>query len=144
MDLFIEHSVGLITARPDTTRVSTRFTHKKSGKGGERVDPNARPAVAIIKTYDPVSGTVYKYKLTRVNELSRIMACLGPHMVDIGTSRKRGVASLMSDIEPKEMSAPALASELSSSGPTAETGAASTSGQALSKQAKHKKKKGKK
>lgn len=107
MDKFIECANALLVARPDTTRVSTRLTHKNVSKSGDRVSASAKPAVAIIKVYDPVSGAMYKYRLEKQNELSRILSSLGPQNIELthlGSTplKKRGLASIMSDVEPVE------------------------------------------
>lgn len=123
MDKFIECANALLAARPDTARVSTRFTHKKASKSGERVSPSAKPAVAIIKVYDPVSGAVYKYRLEKQNELSRILSSLGPQYIELThlgetPQRKRGLASIMSDVEPSELPQPAESNTQEGPAPT--------------------------
>lgn len=102
MEEFIERSNALITVRPRSTRISTRYTHKKVAEGGDRVDPQAKAAKFVIKTYDPKSGMLYKYKVKKINELSRILASLGPQSFEFELSRKRGAASIMGDIEPQD------------------------------------------
>lgn len=102
MEEFIERSNALITARPRTTRISTRYTHKKVAEGGDRVDPSAKAAKFVIKTYDPRSGMLYKYKVKKVNELSRILASLGPQSFEFEQGRKRGAASIMGDTETQD------------------------------------------
>ena len=109
MDNFIERSVALLAARPDTAHVTLRYTHKKVAHKQDATVGDVRPAVALFKTYDPVSGTLYKIRVTRANELSRILSSLGPRYVEISkgsnTIKKRGLASLMSDVEPADVPA---------------------------------------
>lgn len=123
MDNFIERSTALLAARPDTARVSVRYTHKKVKHCQEATVGKVRPAVAIFKTYDPVSGALYKIRVTKANELSRILSSLGPRFVEITkenkVSKKRGLASLMSDVEPSDVPVapePAAPQAASSSG----------------------------
>ena len=111
MEQFIERSHALLRARPDTTRVTTKYTHKKVVSTGDRVSAAARPAKIVVKTYDPASGLVYKLKLKKMNELSRVLASLGPHAFDFDASRKRGAASLMADREFAEQAPEADAPE---------------------------------
>ncbi|GMM51214.1 hypothetical protein DASB73_021720 [Starmerella bacillaris] len=101
MEKFIEQSHALLKARPGA-RVSTTITHKKVHESDWRVDVTARPTKIVVKTYDPRSKLVYKYKVSRVNELSRILACLGPQDFEHGVTKKRGLASLMSKREYSE------------------------------------------
>lgn len=102
MDTFIERSNALLAARPNTTRISTRYTHK----GVNRVykESDFKPAsVAIVKVYDPVSGTLFKHRVKRVNDLSRILRALGPYPIEAvqngKTSSVKGLAALMADQE---------------------------------------------
>lgn len=138
MDNFIERSTALLAARPDTARVSVRYTHKKVKHSQEATVGGVRPAVAIFKTYDSVSGALYKIRVTKANELSRILSSLGPRFVEISkenkVSKKRGLASLMSDVEPVDVPA----------APESATPAASASTASADKSTGSKKKKNKK
>lgn len=110
MDEFIERSASLIRAQPTSTRVCTRFTHKKVGHGRNEMDSGLRPAVVVVKTYDPLTGTLYKYRATKVVELQKIMARLGlgythderkeSGFEKDGGAVMPGLASIMSDVEP--------------------------------------------
>lgn len=105
MEDFIERSHALLSARPETARISMTYTHKNAtstSARGERVDASAKPAKVVFKAYCPHSGLCYKFKATKANELSRILASLSPHMFEFGTSRKRGIASVLSDTAPAE------------------------------------------
>lgn len=138
MDSFIERSTALLAARPDTARVSVRYTHKKVHHSKEATVGSTRPAVAIFKTYDPVSGALYKIRVTKANELSRILSSLGPRYVEITkgseTHKKRGAASLMSGVEPKDVP---VAPET----PAAPAAAAAPAEKPATKKKQHKKKK---
>jgi len=103
MEAFIERSNALLQARPDTTQVSMRYTHKKAAAGGERVDPTAKPAKAVIKTQDKKTGMVYKYKVRKAHDLSRILASLGPQFFEFEGHHKTGMASIMSGVAPHEV-----------------------------------------
>lgn len=111
MEQFIERSNALLKARPDTARVSTTFTHKKVPATDDRVDVNARPTKVVIKTYDPPTGIVYRYKVRRFNELSRVLASLGPQKFEFAAGRKRGIASYMCGVELPEAASEAPAAE---------------------------------
>ena len=108
MEDFIERAHALLTARPETARVTMVYTHKNATSAtapGERVEATAKPAKFVFKAYCTKSGLCYKYKAKKANELSRILASLSPHMFEFGTSRKRGVSCLLSDITPEDEAA---------------------------------------
>ncbi|VVT50109.1 uncharacterized protein SAPINGB_P002605 [Magnusiomyces paraingens] len=97
LDEFIEKSQLLIAARPETTRVTTTYTHSvpRPCLGSANNNANANNANANdnssrgssqgtavhVKTFDPISGACFRTSLTRVNELGRVMMALGPQGV---------------------------------------------------------------
>ncbi|CAN6674502.1 signal recognition particle subunit Srp21p [Trichomonascus vanleenenianus] len=105
LDTFIEQSQALLEARPETTRVTTTYTHSSKHqprKTQETVSTGARPAVLFLKTYDPVSGTCYRIRVSKANELSRAMTALGPRGVTLTRAKPvnvKGLASTMANIE---------------------------------------------
>lgn len=94
----------------------------------------------MIKTYDPISGTCFKVKVYRFNELSRIWSALGPRGVSItkkgvdSIRHQKGVASIMSDVE---FAAPVAEADSGTATPT--KGQAQASAQASTSQPKKKK-----
>lgn len=108
MEDFIERAHALLTARPETARVTMVYTHKNATSAhapGERVEATAKPAKFVFKAFCPNSGLCYKYKAKKANELSRILASLSPHMFEFGASRKRGISSVLSDTIPEDEAA---------------------------------------
>jgi hypothetical protein len=67
------------------------------------VNPNATSAALYVKTYDPVSGTCFKIRVSKSNELSRVWSALGPKSLEVtkkeSTSIERGMAAIMADKE---------------------------------------------
>lgn len=106
MEEFIERSNALLRARPETARVTTTYTHKNVPESGDKVDAKSKATKVVVKAFDTRSGIVYKYKVRRFNELSRILASLGPQQFDFAESKKRGIASYMSGVEPAEHAEP--------------------------------------
>lgn len=106
METFIARTNALLLARPDT-RITTKITHRKVRKHDDLVDMEAAPVKVVIKATHPQSGITYKHKLYRVNELSRVLASLGPYKFDFDESSKRGAASIMADTEPLKQEEPA-------------------------------------
>lgn len=57
---------------------------------------SAAQALLFVKTYDPVSGTCLRIRISKSNQLSRVWAALGPKGVEIaGKGAVRGVAGVM-------------------------------------------------
>jgi hypothetical protein len=111
IDTFIERSILLLEARPTSTKVSLTYTHRraesKKAENDETVG-GGRPAVLVVKTYDPVSGTCFKVRVSRSNELSRIWSALGPRGVSVTKTdhqkspvsvKRRGLASIMAGVD---------------------------------------------
>lgn len=61
---FMERSRDLIEAYPDSTKVGMKYRTK-----------NTR-AVLVLKTYDPVSGCIIKFKTSRAADVSRSIGAL--------------------------------------------------------------------
>ncbi|KAH7313292.1 signal recognition particle 9 kDa protein-domain-containing protein [Stachybotrys elegans] len=92
---WLEQSVMLLEARPETTRVTTKYSIKpvkprSKPARGEDTDgettatstdagaPKPPRGSLVIKTYDPVSGVTLKYRTTKAAEVSRLIyASLG-------------------------------------------------------------------
>lgn len=107
LDRFIERSTQLLEARPDTTRISTTYTHRRAKHNVENVSvTGSKPATLTVKTYDPVSGACYRIRIHKSNELSRIMSSLGPRSITLtsGSKSKKiaGMASVMAAVDPIE------------------------------------------
>ncbi|KAK9362845.1 signal recognition particle 9 kDa protein-domain-containing protein [Lipomyces starkeyi] len=65
--VFIHQSTLLLQARPTTTKVTYTYnTDKKSQRG-----------TLAVKTFDPVSGTCFRFRTRKVNDLNRILRALG-------------------------------------------------------------------
>lgn len=95
---YLEQSTLLISARPTTTKITTKYTisrtkpspsHLKSTASspppksehsesqGPSQQSQAPKATLTLKTYDPVSGTCLKYKTDKAAEVGRLVASLG-------------------------------------------------------------------
>ncbi|ODQ67636.1 hypothetical protein NADFUDRAFT_82058 [Nadsonia fulvescens var. elongata DSM 6958] len=105
IDSFIEKTSALLLARPSTTKISTRYSYKTFKKLSNTTTP--LPALVFVKAYDPISGTCFSIKLTKINELSRVWSALGPRGVEMSKQtkegsvvsvRQRGLASMMSGV----------------------------------------------
>ncbi|KAG9255188.1 signal recognition particle 9 kDa protein-domain-containing protein [Emericellopsis atlantica] len=82
---WLDQSNLLLQARPATTRITTRYSIKpartrKSKTGDESATDDAAATTEtkpprgslVIKTYDPESGVVLKYRTTKAAEVSRL------------------------------------------------------------------------
>uniref|UniRef100_A0A060T6Y6 ARAD1B23364p n=1 Tax=Blastobotrys adeninivorans TaxID=409370 RepID=A0A060T6Y6_BLAAD len=104
VDEFIERSQALLLARPETTRITTTYSHKRAGQG-DTANSGSRPAIFHVKTYDPVSGTCYRLRGSRTNQLSRVLSALGPRGVTVTKGQKgdntevRGFANIMANVD---------------------------------------------
>ncbi|KAL2046738.1 hypothetical protein ABVK25_011568 [Lepraria finkii] len=87
---FLEQSRLLISARPTTTRITTKYTLPKKSKTPSSSLPSTEPskpsqpyqpqppkATLTLKTYDPISGTCLKYETDKAAEVGRLVAALG-------------------------------------------------------------------
>ncbi|KAL2048230.1 hypothetical protein N7G274_000141 [Stereocaulon virgatum] len=89
---FLEQSRLLISARPITTRITTKYTlpRKPSRESSKLKSPpsstlepsqshTSQPpkATLTLKTYDPISGTCLKYETDKAAEVGRLVAALG-------------------------------------------------------------------
>ncbi|OIW33694.1 hypothetical protein CONLIGDRAFT_188411 [Coniochaeta ligniaria NRRL 30616] len=84
----------LLEARPETTRITTRYTirpnirrTKKSAADNTTTTPAPASKTPLpprgdleLKTYDPVSGVVLKYRTVKLAEVGRLMQLLGSHL----------------------------------------------------------------
>ncbi|KAK4692678.1 hypothetical protein P7C71_g4573, partial [Lecanoromycetidae sp. Uapishka_2] len=92
---FLEQSTLLISARPTTTRITTKYKLPKkpktstsdpkptssqppsSSEPSRSHQPQPPTATLTLKTYDPVSGTCLKYQTDKAAEVGRLIAALG-------------------------------------------------------------------
>ncbi|MCJ1428987.1 hypothetical protein MMC29_006900 [Sticta canariensis] len=101
---WLQNSTLLLSARPTTTRITTKYTilHPRSSDSAKVSRPQpqlksisttsapasaASPtptshhqptkAVLVLKTYDPVSGTCLKYRTDKAADVGRLIAALG-------------------------------------------------------------------
>lgn len=86
-------SALLLQARPTTTRITTKYKipnlnspkyqqtkkRKRDGEDEEKETsvPKVPRAVLVLKTYDPQSGVVLKFKTDRAAEVGRLISGLG-------------------------------------------------------------------
>ncbi|CDO53103.1 similar to Saccharomyces cerevisiae YKL122C SRP21 Subunit of the signal recognition particle (SRP) [Geotrichum candidum] len=107
IDKFIQLSHDLLIARPTTTRISTTYSHKQKKRASKRSNatdakeasadqPQQGSAVAIVKTFDPVSGVCLKLKLSKINQLNRVLSALGPRGVQVDDKQVVGFAEVLS------------------------------------------------
>ncbi|KAG9243506.1 signal recognition particle 9 kDa protein-domain-containing protein [Calycina marina] len=90
--LWLTQSSLLLSARPATTRITTKYTiaPKPKSKSSKPKPISATeteaPALSVpaaptaeltLKTFDPVSGTTLKYKTNKAAEVSRLIQILG-------------------------------------------------------------------
>ncbi|MCJ1329448.1 hypothetical protein MMC10_006128 [Thelotrema lepadinum] len=88
---YTHQSQLLLSARPATTKITTRYTifppsksqlrrsHKKPAPTDDATTTEAAPssqATLTLKTYDPISGVVLKYRTDRAADVGRLMAGL--------------------------------------------------------------------
>ncbi|KAK9382337.1 signal recognition particle 9 kDa protein-domain-containing protein [Kockiozyma suomiensis] len=64
--VFIQQSTLLLQARPTTTKISYSYNTNKETKRG----------TLAVKTFDPVSGSCFRLRTRKVNELNRILRAL--------------------------------------------------------------------
>jgi len=75
---WVDQSKLLLDARPSTTRITTRYSIKpapppKNSSSTAAAEPKPPRGVLVIKTYDPESGVVLKYRTTKAAEVSRLI-----------------------------------------------------------------------
>ncbi|KFA63473.1 hypothetical protein S40285_00390 [Stachybotrys chlorohalonatus IBT 40285] len=152
---WLEQSALLVEARPETTRITTRYSIKTprprsgatdtddtSSPAAPAADPKPPRASLVVKTYDPVSGVVLKYRTTKAAEVSRLIyASLG----QLG----RGMAAVpdLPELSDEPMPDAPPAAETSAATTAAASGGGTGTPQAQPQQAAgggKKKKKGKK
>ncbi|TGZ82997.1 hypothetical protein EX30DRAFT_370038 [Ascodesmis nigricans] len=110
---FTRASLQLIAARPETTKTTTTYSSSTPGKGR-----------LTLKTYDPVSGAVIKFKTNKIADVGRLVA---------GLQRvARGSLGLKVEEEEKEKTVVEMVTEAAGAVATAvaDTATAATSGQA--------------
>ncbi|KAL8795097.1 MAG: hypothetical protein Q9195_002394 [Heterodermia aff. obscurata] len=102
---WLEQSRLLLSARPTTTRITTKYTikpppprSKKSAKESapapqQPSHPQPPKAFLTLKTCDPVSGICLKYNTDKAAEVGRLVASLG--------TCGRVMAALPDKIEPE-------------------------------------------
>jgi len=61
----VDESLLLLKARPSTTRITTSYHAATAGKGK-----------LTLKTYDPVSGALVKYRTSRIAVVGRLVSGL--------------------------------------------------------------------
>lgn len=92
-----------VTYSHRTKKKSAKETAKHDGEQPATVNPEAAPAALYVKTYDPVSGTCFRIRVGRSNELSRIWSALGPKSLEVTkqdkTAVERGMSAIMADKE---------------------------------------------
>ncbi|PWW79589.1 hypothetical protein C7212DRAFT_291468 [Tuber magnatum] len=62
---FVDESLLLLNARPSTTRITTSYHAATAGKGK-----------LTLKTYDPVSGALVKFRTSKIAVVGRLVAGL--------------------------------------------------------------------
>ncbi|KAG0634343.1 signal recognition particle 9 kDa protein-domain-containing protein [Tuber brumale] len=62
---FVDESLLLLNARPSTTRITTSYHAAPTGKGK-----------LTLKTYDPVSGALVKFRTSKIAVVGRLVAGL--------------------------------------------------------------------
>ncbi|RPA92754.1 hypothetical protein L873DRAFT_1708509 [Choiromyces venosus 120613-1] len=62
---FVDESLLLLKARPSTTRITTSYHAATAGKGK-----------LTLKTYDPVSGALVKFRTSKIAIVGRLVAGL--------------------------------------------------------------------
>ncbi|PHH61048.1 hypothetical protein CDD81_816 [Ophiocordyceps australis] len=76
---WLDQSLLLLEARPSTTRVTTKYSVKRTKPSPSSADNAESSAVKpprgslVIKTYDPVSGVTLKYRTTKAAEVTRLV-----------------------------------------------------------------------
>lgn len=101
IDTFIELSSTLLTAQPTTTKISTTYTHRNATHK-ITTSTSSKPSITNVKVYDPLTGACFKTRLTKTNQLSRVMTALGPRGVILSSKNNKkitGFASLMAGVE---------------------------------------------
>ncbi|CAG1962108.1 unnamed protein product [Fusarium graminearum] len=78
---WLDHSMALLEARPLTTRITTSYKitpgPTRPDADGDTVTKPSRGAL-VLKTFDPISGVVIKYRTTKAQEVTRLIhASLG-------------------------------------------------------------------
>ncbi|KAK0507781.1 hypothetical protein JMJ35_009670 [Cladonia borealis] len=90
---YLEQSRLLISARPTTTKIITKYTLPKKGRKPKETSSSPPPtsetshpqqqqsqppkATLTLKTYDPASGVCLKYSTDKAAEVGRLIAALG-------------------------------------------------------------------
>ncbi|KAJ4162459.1 hypothetical protein NW754_013888 [Fusarium falciforme] len=77
---WLDQSIALLEARPATTRITTKYSLSPAPSRPDDAAATAKPprGSLVLKTYDPVSGVVLKYRTTKAAEVSRLVhASLG-------------------------------------------------------------------
>ncbi|MCJ1228081.1 hypothetical protein MMC12_004742 [Toensbergia leucococca] len=86
---WLENSTLLLSARPSTTRITTKYTilctpapstvQLSNPQSASTSTPGPPPSKAylVLKTYDPVSGTCLKYRTDKAADVGRLVAALG-------------------------------------------------------------------
>jgi hypothetical protein len=131
---WLEQSVLLLEARPETTRITTKYSisspsSRKSKPTGDDIDatstdassaPQAPRASLVLKTYDPVGGVTLKYRTTKAAEVSRLIyASLGR------LGRKQAAAPDLPELseEPMPDAPPVAEAAAAAAGASAQQGA---------------------
>ena len=162
VDSFIEALAQLLLACPSTTLLITYANRtKKSNKNPTKlVDGVSKAPLNVVKfkCFDPASGRVTKYSTSKVKELSRLLAFIGPRGVLVTSKSKigakldpssltrhtAGLASIMTNVKFEETDVtPAVATLVSDTKELTPVPSNDASGASKAKK-KKKKKKGKK
>merc|ERR1712000_122670 len=76
---WVDQSKLLLEARPATTRITTKYSidppkppRKSTDDATSAEAPKPRGSL-VVKTYDPESGVVLKYRTTKAQEVSRLI-----------------------------------------------------------------------
>ncbi|KAK5736229.1 hypothetical protein LTR17_007569 [Elasticomyces elasticus] len=119
-------SALLLQARPTTTRITTKYKipnlelpkyqkprkRKRDGDGEaeekESGGPRIPRAALVLKTYDPESGVVLKFKTDRAADVGRLISGLGRLGRHMAALPEKVGDSAMEDAEPAEQGASAV------------------------------------
>ncbi|TKA68480.1 hypothetical protein B0A55_08938 [Friedmanniomyces simplex] len=135
-------SALLLQARPTTTRITTKYKlpnlqspkyqksnkRKRDGEGDEKESsgPRVPRAALVLKTYDPESGVVLKFKTDKAADVGRLIGGLGRLGRHMAALPEKAEEAVMEDADTAEQ-APAAAA----TAPTSkESAAATTDGKA--------------
>ncbi|KAK3074614.1 hypothetical protein LTR53_002825 [Teratosphaeriaceae sp. CCFEE 6253] len=119
-------SALLLQARPTTTRITTKYNipnlesakyQEKSNKrkrdgeaeGKESAAPKVPRAALVLKTYDPESGVVLKFKTDKAADVGRLMSGLGRLGRHMAALPEQAEDTVVEDATPVEQAGSAAA-----------------------------------